>query len=89
MRDFYSSVLHNKGHLGVSSRNTQDNIKSLDLFVVKALNKDPNAYRDDSKDLGDNEGQADQLTGDKLVYTDDLEADAVDVVEKYENEVRR
>ena len=56
MRDFYSSVLHNKGYLGVSSRNTQDNIKSLDLFVVKALNKDPNAYRDDSKDLGNNEG---------------------------------
>ena len=51
MKEFYSSVLHNKGHLGVSARNSFDNIRSLDLNVMKILNKDPNAYRDDSKDL--------------------------------------
>ena len=51
MKEFYSSVLHNKGHLGVSARNSFDNIRSLDLNVMKILNKDPNAYRDDSKDI--------------------------------------
>ena len=51
IRDFYSSVLHNKGYLGVSARNSADNIRSIDLNVIKVLNQDPNAYRDDSKDL--------------------------------------
>ena len=51
VKDFYSSVLHNKGHLGVSARNSADNIRSIDLNVIKVLNQDPNAYRDDSKDL--------------------------------------
>ena len=37
--------------MGVSARNSFDNIRSLDLNVMKILNKDPNAYRDDSKDL--------------------------------------
>ena len=51
VKDFYSSVLHNKGHLGLSARNSADNIRSIDLNVIKVLNQDPNAYRDDSKDL--------------------------------------
>ena len=89
MRDFYSSVLHNKGYFGLSARNSADNIRTIDLNVVKVLNQDPNAYRDDSKDL---ENQELKATGEPLeqqVYTDDLEGDAVDVVEKYENEIRR
>ena len=47
----FSEVLQNKGYFGVSARNTKESVKSVDLNVVKILNKDPNAYRDDSKDL--------------------------------------
>ena len=57
---------------------------------MKILNKDPNAYRDDSKDLEYKKvDEALQQTEEQQIYTDDLEADAVDVVEKYENEIRR
>ena len=51
VKGFFSEVLHQKGYLGVTARNTKDSVKSIDLNVVKILNKDPNAYRDDSKDL--------------------------------------
>ena len=51
VKGFASQVLNNKGYLGVSARNSAESVKSLDLNVVKILNKDPNAYRDDSRDL--------------------------------------
>ena len=70
VKGFFSEVLHNKGYLGVSARNSAESVKSLDLNVVKILNKDPNAYRDDSRDL-QNQASTQAEEPDQL-YTDEL-----------------
>lgn len=96
----------------MTARNS-DAIKDIDLNVMKVVNQDPNAYRDDAQDLdatidkvkdGMKDVVQDARTKEvidawkdrrqkekesKQVYTDDLEEDAVDIMEKYENAVRR
>ena len=48
----YSSVLHTKGTLGMTARNLKDSsIKDIDLNVMKVINQDPNAYRNDGEEL--------------------------------------
>ena len=81
-KGMFSEVLQNKGYFGVSSRNTKESVKSVDLNVVKILNKDPNAYRDDSKDL-ETQGEIKQQEEEKQIYTDDLGNEAVDILEQY------
>ena len=78
----FSEVLQNKGYFGVSARNTKESVKSVDLNVVKILNKDPNAYRDDSKDL-ETQDDIKQEVEEKQIYTDDLGSEAVDILEHY------
>ena len=87
VKGFFSEVLHNKGYLGVSARNSAESVKSLDLNVVKILNKDPNAYRDDSRDL-QNQASTQAEEPDQL-YTDELQDEAVDILEKYQSEQAR
>ena len=87
-KGMFSEVLQNKGYFGVSSRNTKESVKSVDLNVVKILNKDPNAYRDDSKDL-ETQGDIKQQEEEKQIYTDDLGSEAVDILEQYQSEQTR
>ena len=47
----YSSVLHTKGYLGLSARNSDGSLKDIDLNVMKVTNQNPNAYRDDGEEM--------------------------------------
>ena len=102
IHDMYSSVLHTKGTLGMTARNLKDSsIKDIDLNVMKVINQDPNAYRNDGEELLQAEQPVESIEQqeqrsrgrtkqeEQVVYTDELATDAVDIVEKYENEVRR
>jgi len=49
-KDAYFPVLSTKSFLGMTARNT-DQMKDIDLNVMKVINQDPNQYRDDVEDI--------------------------------------
>jgi len=113
-KDAYFPVLSTKSFLGMTARNT-DQMKDIDLNVMKVINQDPNQYRDDVEDIASRaanakiteepevvnkakesaRAMAESYKADRLreeqqqIYTDDLEQDSVDIIERYENSIRR
>ena len=38
IKDMYSSILHTKGYLGLTARNSESSIKDIDVNVMKVIN---------------------------------------------------
>ena len=69
-----------RGHLGVSSRNSETVKTSMEIEAIKIVNHDPNAYKNVD---GGYRTQASKDSPSKMAYTDAIEEEAEDIFDLY------